>query len=107
MDLSVIVGNASKTEFCCVRDKAKPGSNMVSYPGQKFKVLGAFPACFCCVRHLGGINMSFLQKIRLIFECFRLAGGFGLIAGVKNCLGILHVQENDLESSVFGGVSLE
>lgn len=51
--------------------------------------------------------MSLSQKIRLIIECFRLAGGFGLIAGVKYCLGILHVQENDLESSVFGGVSLE
>ena len=51
--------------------------------------------------------MSFLQKIRLISECFRLAGGFGLIAGLKYALGILHVQENDLESLVFGGVSLE
>ena len=80
---------------------------MVAYPGQKFKVFGVFPSGFCCVRHLGGINMSLLQKIRLIIECFRLAGGFGLIAGVKYCLGFLHVQENDLESSVFGGVSLE
>ena len=51
--------------------------------------------------------MSFLQKFRLISECFRLAGGFGLIAGLKYALGILHVQENDLESLVFGGVSLE
>ena len=51
--------------------------------------------------------MSFLQKIRLISECFRLAGGFGLIAGVKYVLGILHVQDSDLESSVFGGVPRE
>ena len=80
---------------------------MVAYPGLKFKVFALFFPHFCCVRHLGGINMSFLQKIRLISECFRLAGGFGLIAGVKYCLGILHVQENDLESSVFGGVSRE
>ena len=74
---------------------------MVAYPGQKFKVFGVFPACFCCVRHLGGINMSFLQKFRLIFECFRLAGGFGLIAGVKYALGFLSLDETAPESSVF------
>lgn len=45
--------------------------------------------------------MSFLQKIRLISECFRLAGGFGLIAGVKYCLGFLSLDETVLESSVF------
>lgn len=51
--------------------------------------------------------MSFLQKIRLIFACFRLAGGFGLIAGVKYCLGFLSLDETAPESLNYGGVSLE
>lgn len=45
--------------------------------------------------------MTFMQKIRLISECFRLAGGFGLIAGVKYCLGFFSLDEIDSESSVF------
>lgn len=45
--------------------------------------------------------MSFLQKIRLISECFRLAGCFGLIAGVKYALGLLCLEETVPESSVF------
>ena len=47
--------------------------------------------------------MSFLQKIRLISECFRLAGGFGLIAGVKYALGFLSLEETVPKSSVFAG----
>ena len=45
--------------------------------------------------------MSFLCKLRLIAECFRLAGGFGLIAGVKYALGVLSLEETVPESSVF------
>ena len=45
--------------------------------------------------------MSFFHKLRLIAECFRLAGGFGLIAGVKYCLGFLSLEESASESSVF------
>lgn len=45
--------------------------------------------------------MTFIQKLRLIFQCFRLAGPFGLMAGVKYCMGLLTVEETGLESSVF------
>lgn len=45
--------------------------------------------------------MSFFQKFRMIAACFRLAGGFGLIAGVKYCLGFLSLDETVTESSVF------
>lgn len=45
--------------------------------------------------------MTFSQKVQLIFRCFRLAGPFGLIAGVKYCLGLLAIDEIGLESSVF------
>ena len=101
MDLSVIFRERIKDRILLRWVLRTPGFNMVAYPGLNFKVFGGFPACFCCVRHLGGINMSFLQKIRLIFECFRLAGGFGLIAGVKYALGLLSLEETVPESSVF------
>lgn len=42
--------------------------------------------------------MTLIQKLRLIFRCFRLAGPFGLIAGVKYCLGQLAIDETVLES---------
>ena len=45
--------------------------------------------------------MSFFRKLRLIGECFRLAGTFGMIAGVKYCLGFFSLDEIDSESSVF------
>ena len=67
---------------------------------------GALP-CFCGVRYFGGINMSILKRIRLIGACFRLAGGFGLIAGVKYALGFLTLDETAPESLNCGGVSLE
>ena len=51
--------------------------------------------------------MSILRKIRLIGACFRLAGGFGLIAGVKYALGFLTLDEIAPESLNCGGVSLE
>lgn len=45
--------------------------------------------------------MTILQKLRLIFQCFRLAGPFGLIAGVKYCFGLLSIEETGMESSIF------
>ena len=89
---------------------------------EKFRVLGVTPPfqysgnypffpgalpCFCGVRYFGGINMSIMRKIRLIGACFRLAGGFGLIAGVKYALGFLTLDETAPESFNCGGVSLE
>ena len=76
------------------------------YPGNYPFFLGALP-CFCCVGYFGGINMSIMRKIRLIGACFRLAGGFGLIAGVKYALGFLTLDEIAPESLNCGGVSLE
>ena len=67
----------------------------------KFKVFDLSPLCFCCVGDFGGINMSISHKFRLIFACFRLAGGFGLIAGVKYALGFLSLDETSSESSFF------
>ena len=51
--------------------------------------------------------MSIMRKIRLIGACFRLAGGFGLIAGVKYALGFLTLDEIAPESLNCGGVSFE
>ena len=51
--------------------------------------------------------MSIMRKIRLIGACFRLAGGFGLIAGVKYALGFLTLDEIAPESLNCGGVSHE
>lgn len=45
--------------------------------------------------------MTFFQKLKLIIKCFQLAGPFGLIAGVKFCLGLLPIEETGLESSIF------
>lgn len=44
----------------------------------------------------GGKTMTIFQKLRLIFRCFRLAGPFGLIAGVKYCMGLLAIDETTL-----------
>lgn len=58
-------------------------------------------SAFVALAILGGINMEFIRRLRLIGACFRLAGGFGLIAGVKYALGFLSLDENGPESSVF------
>ena len=42
--------------------------------------------------------MTISQKLQLIFKCFQFAGPFGLIAGVKFCLGRLPIEETALES---------
>lgn len=42
--------------------------------------------------------MTIFQELKLIYKCFQLAGPFGLIAGVKFCLGRLPIEETALES---------
>lgn len=45
--------------------------------------------------------MTIIQNLGLIFRCFRLAGPFGLIAGLKYCMGLLTAEETGMESSIF------
>ena len=45
--------------------------------------------------------MSILHKLQLIFRCFRLAGPFGLIAGVKYCMSLDGSGESGVDSSIF------
>lgn len=45
--------------------------------------------------------MTILQKLRLIFRCFRFSGLFGLIAGIKYCMTLDDSGENGVDSSIF------
>ena len=56
---------------------------------------------FVALEILGGIIMGLFNKIRLFRECFRLAGGAGLIACAKYLSGTLHLDPLDSERSVF------
>jgi len=58
-------------------------------------------APFVALDILRGVFMGFLGIIRLFSECYKLAGGTGLIACAKYLCGALRLSDLDEKSSVF------